>query len=192
MSARPAATAVPLGHAAALRTALAPLSPPLRPAPAPFSYAPEDSYASALLAHVRGSFSSLAPDSLSQALWALARLKRAHLAGPGWLFEWLAAAGPAVPALSPPALAGTAWALAELRGGAAAAGPQPPVAGAAADCDAAAPDESFLTRLTLRASEVLESCSAAELTTLIGALADLRWRPSDAWLQVRVCLWGWG
>lgn len=129
---------------------------------AKLGYPPEDQYTSALLSHIGARLQSCGPDALCQALWAAGKLR--HPRPPEeWLRAWVAAAEPHAAQLSPQALAAAASGLA-------AAG--------------AAPGARFLTALTRRASGVLGAFSCAELTELIGALADLRWRPSDAWLQV--------
>ncbi len=133
------------------------------------SYQPETPYTKALLSHLVPLLPTCPPDSLAQIGWAVSHLYRSsppldYLTD--FLTAWTAAVTPAVTALSPAGLAAVAQSLAPLR---------------------VSPGNEFMTDLTRRASEVLGACSAAELTSLISGLADLRWRPSDAWLQVRSC-----
>ena len=80
-----------------------------------------------------------------------------------WLSSWYSAASRQLLKASPPALAAAAVALGNLQ-------LQPP--------------GDILGLVTLRASEVMEEFTPAELSGLISALADMKWRPSDTWLQV--------
>jgi hypothetical protein len=82
---------------------------------------------------------------------------------PSWLSSWYTAASRQLLKASPPALAAAAVALGNL-------GLQPP--------------GDILGLVTLRASEVMEDFTPAELSGLVAALADMKWRPSDTWLQV--------
>lgn len=102
--------------------------------------------------------------ALSQALWAIAAL---GLGNPGkvWMEVWGLRARHGLHTFTPQCLAHSVWALSELCGP-----PEEP------------PEAEVLEALLLKCGHELPSMSCMELTTLVASLAQLQYRPSDAWL----------
>ncbi|KXZ50116.1 hypothetical protein GPECTOR_18g90 [Gonium pectorale] len=134
--------------------------------------------------------------ALSMALWAMAVLGRPPAAAAEWLSAWWAAAAdPRVtPTFDATSIAQSLWAAARLQTllapeavpallpDADNSSTGAPGQGSAAACFA--PPAVAMAALLARASSLLRSAATADLSTTIAALADLQYRPSDAWMTL--------
>lgn len=104
-------------------------------------------------------------DALAQVVWAPAVLGLPP-PDPAFMEAWFKCVQRQLPAMQPPALTAMLTGLVQCR-----AAYVPPV--------------EVMEGLTVRAGELLGEMTGSELAAVVAGLADLRWRPSDAWLQVR-------
>ncbi|GIL80502.1 hypothetical protein Vretifemale_9687, partial [Volvox reticuliferus] len=130
-------------------------------------------------------------NDLSMTLWALAVMRR--LPGAEWMAVWWrAAADPQVAAtFDDTCVAQSLWAAAQLR---TLAGPADEAAmygssggGSGGDGEShlsPLPAAAAVATMLSRISGLLRSTSTANLSTTIAALADLQYRPSDAWMTL--------
>ncbi|GLC62198.1 hypothetical protein PLESTB_001854300 [Pleodorina starrii] len=127
---------------------------------------------------------------LSMALWALAVLRRPP--GAEWMAAWWrAAADPRVAAtFDATSVAQSLWAAAQLKtltsGGATFDGADMYGSGGGDGREpaAAAAAAAAVAALLAQMSGLLRATSTANLSTTIAALADLQYRPSDAWMTL--------